>query len=73
MNSYLLACHDKTPFPSRRAARRRARQIRGQGGPRFTKYRCPYCDLIHLSHPYGQATHLRTTRQGPRPVQETAP
>ena len=70
MNAYLAACHGKTCFPSRRTARRRARQIRGQGGPHFNTYRCRWCLSVHIGHPPGQATHLRATRTGPTPVQE---
>jgi len=72
MNSYLTACHGKTHFPSRRAARRRARQIRGRGGPHFTTYRCPWCAAVHLAHPHGHATHLRAGPHGPIHVQELA-
>lgn len=72
MNAYLAGCHDKTPFPSRRTARRRARQIRGNGGPHFKTYRCDWCSDVHLGHTYGHATHLRTGLHGPTPVQEYA-
>ena len=65
MNAYQAACHGKKAFPSRRAARRRARQIRGTGGPDFTNYRCPWCGSVHLAHPRGQGTHLRTGYHGP--------
>jgi hypothetical protein len=54
MNGYLRACHGKHPFHSRRAARRRARQIRGQGGPRFNTYRCrpgPFLFFEPLGNP----------------------
>lgn len=70
MNGYLRACHGKHRFPSRRTARRRARQIRGQGGPRFHTYRCKYCRGVHVGHPPGLATYLRTGPYGPIPVQE---
>lgn len=70
MNAYLASCHAKTRFPSRRAARRRARQIRGEGGPRFKQYRCRWCGAIHLAHLPGYATHLRPGPHGPTPVQE---
>ncbi|MFD1309104.1 hypothetical protein [Streptomyces kaempferi] len=72
MNGYLAGCHGKTYFLSRRQARRRARQIRGEGGPRFDNYRCDYCWLVHLGHAPGEATHLRTGPHGPIPVQEYA-
>lgn len=70
MNPYLAGCHAKTAFPSRRAARRRARQIRGQGGPDFKHYRCWHCLAVHLGHAPGHATHLRTGPYGPVPAQE---
>ena len=72
MNSYLAGCHGKHPFPSRRTARRRARQIRGTGGPAFHTYRCRWCGSVHLGHARGHATHLRTGPHGPIPVQEYA-
>lgn len=72
MNGYLAGCHGKTRFTSRRTARRRARQIRGTGGPAFYTYRCRYCHAVHLGHRYGHATHLRTGPHGPIPVQEYA-
>jgi hypothetical protein len=70
MNTYLRACHGKTRFPSWRTARRRARQIRGQGGPRFDTYRCTFCGHLHLGNRPGHATYLRTGPYGPTPVQE---
>ena len=70
MNGYLAACHGKHRFPSRRAARRRARQIRGAGGPRFHNYRCRYCRSIHIGHGPGLATYLRTGPHGSTHVQE---
>jgi hypothetical protein len=72
MNGYLAGCYLKTVFPSRRTGRRRARQIRGEGGPRLDDYRCRYCLGVHLGHPPGQATYLRTGHHGPIPVQEFA-
>jgi hypothetical protein len=70
MNAYLAGCHGKTCFASRRAARRRARQIRGTGGPHFKAYRCDFCHGLHVGHRPGYATHLRTGPHGPIPVQE---
>jgi hypothetical protein len=70
MNTYLAGCHGKTRFPSRRAGRRRAKQIRGEGGPRFHTYRCRYCGHVHVGHGSGLATYLRTGPHGPIPVQE---
>lgn len=72
MNGYLIGCYLKTVFPSRRTGRRRARQIRGEGGPRLDDYRCRYCGAVHLGHRPGEATHLRTGPHGPIPVQEIA-
>lgn len=71
MNAYLAGCYAKTCFPSRRTGRRRAKQIRGQGGPRMHDYRCDWCSGVHIGHPPGHATHLRTGPHGPQPVQET--
>ena len=72
MNAYLAGCYLKTRFPSRRTGRRRARQIRGQGGPRLHDYRCWYCLGVHIGHGPGQATHLRTGPHGPQHVTEYA-
>lgn len=58
MNGYLAGCFLKTVFPSRRTGRRRARQIRGQGGPRLDDYRCrpgPFLFFTPLGKP-GRAT-----------------
>lgn len=70
--SYLTGCYGKATFPSRRTARRRARQIRGTGGTRLTAYRCRYCHGGHIGHPRGHAAHLRAGPHGPIPVQEYA-
>ena len=72
MNAYLRACHGKTRFPSRRTARRRARQIRGEGGPHLHDYRCWFCLGVHIGHAAGHATHLRTGPYGPTHVTEYA-
>ncbi|MEU9578767.1 hypothetical protein [Streptomyces chilikensis] len=72
MTAYLTGCWLKTAFPSRRTARRRARQIRGEGGPHFRTYRCHRCAAVHLAHKPGHATHLRTTYHGPINVLEHA-
>lgn len=72
MNGYLTGCHGKARFRSRRTARRRARQIRGEGGPLMDDYRCRYCLGVHIGHPPGHATHLRAGPHGPIPVQEYA-
>ncbi|MGW9238120.1 hypothetical protein ACWGRL_05185 [[Kitasatospora] papulosa] len=73
MTEYEASCLGKTPFPSRRTARRRARQIRGEGGPDFRTYRCWYCHTVHMGHRPGCATYLRTTPNGPVHVQELTP
>lgn len=70
MTEYEISCLGKTPFPSRRTARRRARQIRGESGADLRAYRCHYCLTVHLGHPPGQATYTRNTPHGPRPIQE---
>lgn len=70
MNAYQRACHGKARFPSRRAARRRRRQIHGQGGPLFDIYRCTFCRALHVGHKPGYATHLRPGPHGPIPVTE---
>lgn len=72
MTEYEASCLGKTRFPSRRRARRRARQIRGEGGPRFHTYRCRYCLSTHLGHAPGHATYLRTGPYGPTHIQEYA-
>ncbi|TXS68890.1 hypothetical protein [Streptomyces sp. sk2.1] len=70
MTEYEIACLGKTRFPSRRSARRKTRQIRGEGGPDFRTYRCQYCLAVHIGHRPGHATYLRMTPHGPRPIQE---
>ena len=72
MTEYEIACLGKTRFPSRRAARRRLRQIRGEGGPRLHAYRCPFCLGTHIGHTPGHATYLRKGPHGPVPIQEHA-
>ncbi|MFD3516285.1 hypothetical protein [Streptomyces sp. NPDC058657] len=67
---YRAGCLGKTRFRSRRAARRRARQIHGIGGPRYQAYRCLFCLGVHLGHQEGHATHLRGTRYGPIPAKD---
>ncbi|MET7792133.1 hypothetical protein ABZS93_37250, partial [Streptomyces sp900116325] len=66
------SCLGKRAFPSRRTARRRARQIRGEGGPDFHTYRCWYCKATHLGHRPGDATYLRAGRNGPIHIKEYA-
>ena len=73
MTEYEVSCFGKTRFPSRRTARRRARQIRGEGGPDFRTYRCRYCTAVHMGHRPGCATYLRMTPNGPIHVQELTP
>ncbi|MFF6931553.1 hypothetical protein [Streptomyces californicus] len=72
MTEYEASCLGKHRFPSRRTARRRARQIRGEGGPRFHTYRCRYCHGVHVGHAPGHATYLRTGPHGPTHIQEYA-
>lgn len=72
MTEYEASCLGKTRFPSRRTARRRARQIRGEGGPRFHTYRCRYCLGTHLGHAVGHASYLRDSYHGPIHVKELA-
>lgn len=67
MTEYEIACLGKSRFPTRAAARRRARQIRRTGGPRFRIYECRYCGLHHVGHPPGHATYLRKGQ----PLKET--
>lgn len=72
MTEYEIACLGKTCFTSRSTGRRRARQIRGEGGPDLRTYRCPFCLGVHVGHAPGHATYLRAGRHGPIPVQEYA-
>ncbi|MFD8626652.1 hypothetical protein ACFV4E_22675 [Streptomyces hygroscopicus] len=65
MNDFEVSCLGKAAFPSRRSARRRARQIRGEGGPDLRAYRCRWCGACHLGHALGHATYLRTGPHGP--------
>lgn len=62
-----VACLGKTRFLTRRAAKRRANQIRRTGGPKFRAYTCDFCGLVHLGHRPGHATYMR----GGTPLQET--
>lgn len=59
MTEYEVACLGKSRFYNRATARRRARQIRRQGGPRLRPYARPFCGLHHLGHRPGHATYLR--------------
>ncbi|MGY5127360.1 hypothetical protein [Streptomyces nigrescens] len=70
MNGSLAACYLKTEFPSRRAGRRRARQLRGEGAGTFDEYRCGHCGSVHIGHARGNATYLRQTRTGPVPLHQ---
>lgn len=67
MTEEQVACLGKTRFYTRALARRRTRQIRREGGPRFRIYQCRYCGLWHCGHPPGHATYLRHGQ----PIQET--
>jgi hypothetical protein len=66
MTEYEVACLGKTRFDTRRAAKRRANQIRREGGPAFRPYPCGFCGLWHLGHRAGHATYLRNGQ----PLQE---
>lgn len=59
MTEYEVACLGKARFYDRPTARRRARQIRRQGGPHLRPYACAFCGLTHLGHRPGHATYLR--------------
>ncbi|MFD8384291.1 hypothetical protein ACFV2X_38215 [Streptomyces sp. NPDC059679] len=72
MNDFEVSCLGKTAFPSRRAGRRRARQIRGEGGPDMRAYRCDWCLAVHIGHRPGHATYLRTGPHGPIHLTEYA-
>jgi hypothetical protein len=63
-----VACLGKTQFPTRRAAKKRANQIRREGGPTMRPYPCDFCPHFHVGHRPGHATYRR---QG-QPIQETA-
>ncbi|MGW8702857.1 hypothetical protein ACWGOK_39130 [Streptomyces eurythermus] len=62
-----VACTGKTRFPTRRAAKRRANQIRREGGPAMRPYGCDFCLHFHIGHRPGQATYMRHGR----PLKET--
>lgn len=62
-----VACLGKTPFLTRRAAKRRANQIRREGGPAMRPYTCNFCHLHHVGHRPGHATY----RRHGQPIQET--
>ncbi|MGW2863343.1 hypothetical protein [Streptomyces sp. NPDC001205] len=72
MNDYdfQVSCYGKSHFCSRRAAKRRANQIRRQGGPTFQVYPCRHCPWWHLGSSPGHASHLRTGPHGPVRVEE---
>lgn len=73
MNDYQVSCLGKTRFLNRAAARRRASQIRREGGPHFRSYQCRHCHLWHVGNLPGHASHLRTTPQGVIHVKELTP
>ncbi|QBJ94482.1 hypothetical protein D0Z67_29380 (plasmid) [Streptomyces seoulensis] len=64
-----VACLGKTRFLTRRAAKRRANQIRREGGPAMRPYDCDFCPHFHVGHRPGQATYMRHGI----PLQETQP
>jgi hypothetical protein len=59
VTEYEISCLGKTRFPTKADARRRARQIRREGGPHFRPYDCKFCGLHHVGHPPGHATYMR--------------
>jgi hypothetical protein len=59
VTEYEIACKGKSRFPTRRAAKKRANQIRRHGGPALRAYTCHFCGQAHLGHPPGHATYLR--------------
>jgi hypothetical protein len=68
VTEYEVACLGKSRFYDRATARRRARQIRREGGPRLRPYACNFCGLHHLGHKPGHATYMRHGQ----PLQETS-
>lgn len=70
MNGDFFHCSGRTPFTSRRAARRRARQIRGEGGPQYRNRRCPRCHHVHFRPPPRPtgANEVTMTAAGPTPA-----
>lgn len=67
MTEEQVACTGKTRFPTRKAAKQRANEIRRHTGNRMRAYQCPYCLTYHLGHRPGHATYLRHGR----PLKET--
>lgn len=67
MTEEQVACTGKTRFLTRRAAKRRANQIRRNGGDAMRAYPCDFCPAWHLGHQPGRATYLRRGQ----PIQET--
>jgi hypothetical protein len=59
VTEYETACLGKSRFPTRRAAKKRANQIRREGGPAMRAYRCDFFAHFHLGHRPGHATYLR--------------
>ncbi|MFD5899090.1 hypothetical protein [Streptomyces sp. NPDC060366] len=72
MTEYEVSCLGKARFTTRKAAKRRASQIRREGGPSFRIYHCRYCAHWHCGHRTGEATYLRTTPHGPIHIREIA-
>lgn len=67
MTEYEVACLGKTRFDTRRAAKRRANQIRRNGGDPMRPYPCHFGSHFHIGHRPGHATYLRRGQ----PTQET--
>lgn len=47
----LRSCTGKRSYPSRSAAKKSARVLRGQGRNKLSPYKCPHCTLFHLCKP----------------------
>lgn len=43
------SCLNKISYKTRRAARLAARQSVGRGASKLSLYRCPHCELFHLT------------------------
>mgnify|MGYP001614788181 CR=1 FL=1 len=54
-----VSCLGKTRFYTRRAAKRRANEIRRNGGDAMRPYACEFCSLHHIGHRPGHATYMR--------------
>ncbi len=59
MTEYEIACQGKSRFPTWRAAKKRANQIRREGGPAMRPYPCDFGPHFHVGHRPGHANYLR--------------